>query len=97
MHSNNRAPERQGGCDPASCKLGEVLSLSADFERDAEETRATSFISSTCSIDTFPRVPPRARYTGAESARGWAPRQHSEEGRGSSCTSESLNAADRWR
>lgn len=75
-----------------------MLSLSADFKRDAEETRATSFIiGSACSIAMFPRVPPWARYVGTESARGWALRQHSDEGavRGRGGTPQSLNAAGR--
>lgn len=49
-------------CDPASGKLGEVtvargFSVSADFEKDVEETRAASFISNSIgSIDASPQV-----------------------------------------
>lgn len=51
-------------CDPASGKLGEVtvargFSVSADFEKDVEETRAASFISN--SIGSIDASPPRCR------------------------------------
>lgn len=96
--SNNRAPEREGGCDPAPASWGRCsvsLLISKGLRRKLEQR--LSSLAAHAVLTCPPRVPPWARYVGTESARGWALRQHSDEGaaRGRGGTPQSLNAAGR--
>lgn len=79
--SNNRAPEREGGRDPAPaswgrCSVSLLISKGLRRKREQRLSSLAAHAVLTCSR----RVPPWARYVGTESARGWALRQHSDEG-----------------